>query len=98
MGFRPQGFPNMWSPPPPPLPTNSQPEGQGRPLPFPHTLDHERRSMPADLILHNAKIATNTVPSFVDAVAVTDRKITATGTNGEILQLRGPGTEVIDGK
>jgi len=54
--------------------------------------------MPADLILHNAKIATNTVPSFVDAVAVTDRKITATGTNGEILRLRGPGTEVIDGK
>jgi predicted amidohydrolase YtcJ len=54
--------------------------------------------MPADLILHNAKIATNTVPSFVEAVAVTDGKITATGTNEEILRLRGPGTEVIDGK
>ena len=54
--------------------------------------------MPADTILHNAKIATNTVPSFVDALAITDGKITATGTDEEILRLRGPGTEVIDGK
>ena len=54
--------------------------------------------MPADTILQNAKIATNTVPSFVDALAITDGKISATGTNGEILRLRGPGTEVIDGK
>ena len=54
--------------------------------------------MPADTILHNAKIATNTVPSFVDALAITDGKISATGTNQEILRLRGPGTEVIDGK
>ena len=54
--------------------------------------------MPADTILHNAKIATNTVPSFVEAVAITDGKITATGTDDEILRLRGPATEVIDGK
>ena len=54
--------------------------------------------MPADTILQNAKIATNTVPSFVDALAITDGKISATGTNQEILRLRGPGTEVIDGK
>ena len=54
--------------------------------------------MPADTILHNAKIATNTVPSFVEAVAITDGKITATGTDDEILRLRGPATEVFDGK
>jgi predicted amidohydrolase YtcJ len=53
--------------------------------------------MSAETILHNAKIATNTVPSFVQAVAITKGKITATGTNEEILRLRGPGTEVIDG-
>ena len=53
--------------------------------------------MSADTILHSAKIATNSVPSFVQAVAITEGKITATGTNEEILRLRGPGTEVIDG-
>ena len=31
--------------------------------------------MPADTILYNAKIATNGVPSFVEAVAITDGKI-----------------------
>jgi predicted amidohydrolase YtcJ len=54
--------------------------------------------MSADLILHNAKIATNSVPSFVEAIAITDGKITATGTDQEILRLRGAATEVIDGK
>jgi predicted amidohydrolase YtcJ len=54
--------------------------------------------MPPDTILHNAKIATNTVTSFVEALAVTDGKIAATGTNQEILRLRGPETRVIDGK
>jgi predicted amidohydrolase YtcJ len=54
--------------------------------------------MPADLILHNAKIATNSVPSFVEAIAITDGKVTATGTDQEILRLRGTATEVIDGK
>jgi predicted amidohydrolase YtcJ len=54
--------------------------------------------MPADTILHNAKIATNAAPSFVKALAVTDGKIAATGTEQEILRLRGPETRVIDGK
>ena len=31
--------------------------------------------MPADIILHNAKIATNSVPSFVEAIAIKDGKI-----------------------
>ena len=54
--------------------------------------------MSADTILHNAKIATNYVPSFVEAVAITGGKITATGTDEEILRLGGPATKVIDGK
>src|SRR6266404_4614719 len=52
--------------------------------------------MPADTILHNARIATNGVPSFVEALAVTDGKIIATGTDREIFGLRGPETRVID--
>lgn len=53
--------------------------------------------MPADLILYNAKIATNGSPSFVQAVAITTGKITALGTNEEIVRLRGPKTRLIDG-
>src|SRR5713226_1639362 len=49
-------------------------------------------------ILHNAKIATNGVPSFVEAIAMEGGKIVATGRNEEILRLRGPATQVIDGK
>ena len=52
--------------------------------------------MPADTILHNARIATNGVPSFVEALAVADGKIIATGTDREIFGLRGPETRVID--
>jgi predicted amidohydrolase YtcJ len=52
--------------------------------------------MPADTILHNAKIATNSLPSFVDALAITDGKITATGDARDIFRLRGPATKVID--
>src|ERR1700750_375027 len=55
-------------------------------------------SMSVDTILHNAKIATNGVPSFVEALAVSGGKITATGTDDEVLRLRGPETRVIDGK
>src|SRR2546429_490330 len=33
--------------------------------------------MSADTILHNARIATNRVPAFVDAIAITDGKINA---------------------
>jgi predicted amidohydrolase YtcJ len=54
--------------------------------------------MSADTILHNAKIATNGVPSFVEALAITDGKIAATGAEREIFRLRGTGTKMIDGK
>ncbi|MBI5570440.1 MAG: amidohydrolase [Desulfomonile tiedjei] len=52
--------------------------------------------MDADTIVHNGKIATNALPSFVEAIAITDGKISAAGTNIEILQQRGPATNVID--
>ena len=54
--------------------------------------------MSAEMIIHNAKIATNGVPSFVEAVAIGNGKIIATGKNDEILGQRGPETKVIDGK
>ena len=54
--------------------------------------------MSADTIIHSAKVATNAVPSFVEAVAITSGRIVATGTNDEILRLRGPETAIIDGK
>src|SRR6201988_2970315 len=54
--------------------------------------------MPADTILYNAKIATNGIPSFVEAVAITDGKITAIGRDREIFTLRGPNTRIIDAK
>src|SRR6201995_3317506 len=54
--------------------------------------------MAVDTILYNARIATNRVPAFVEAVAITAGIITATGTDEEILRLRGPMTTVIDGK
>ena len=54
--------------------------------------------MATDTILHNAKIATNSTPSFVEALAITDGKIIATGTEQDILRLRGPATKVIDAK
>ncbi len=53
--------------------------------------------MAVDTILHNARIATNRVPAFVEAIAITAGKISATGTDEEILPLRGPMTTVIDG-
>lgn len=52
--------------------------------------------MSVDTILHNAKIATNQVPSFVEAVAISGGKIAAAGKNEDILCLREPGTQVID--
>ena len=54
--------------------------------------------MSTEIILHNAKIATNGVPSFVEAIAISDGRVTATGGNEEILRLRGPSTRVIDGQ
>jgi predicted amidohydrolase YtcJ len=52
--------------------------------------------MSADVVLHNAKIATNEVPPFVEAVAIKDGKVLATGAAGEVLRQRGPTTLVID--
>ena len=52
--------------------------------------------MQPDSIVHNAKIATNGVPSFVEAVAIKDGKISAVGRSDEILPQRGPATNVID--
>jgi hypothetical protein len=45
-------------------------------------------SMSVETILHNANIATNATPTFVEAVAISDGKIIATGTDEEILRLR----------
>src|SRR5450432_1237429 len=52
--------------------------------------------MSADCILHNARIATNRVPSVLEAVAIEGGKISAAGTNAEILRQRGPATKMID--
>jgi predicted amidohydrolase YtcJ len=54
--------------------------------------------VPADLILHNAKIATNGVPSFVEAVAIEGEKILVTGASAEVFRHRGPSTLVIDAR
>src|SRR5260370_40145815 len=55
-------------------------------------------SVPADVILHNAKIATNGVPSFVEAVAIEGEKILVTGTSAEVFRHRGPSTLGIDAR
>jgi predicted amidohydrolase YtcJ len=54
--------------------------------------------MTADTILHNAKVATNAAPTFVEALAIANGKIASVGAEQEIFQLRGPNTRVIDGK
>ncbi len=54
--------------------------------------------MPAETILHNARIATNGTPSVAEALAIEGGKISATGSNDEILRLRGPATQVIDAR
>ena len=52
--------------------------------------------MSVTTILHNGKIATNGVPSFVESAAIEDGKISAVGRSDEILRQRGPATNVID--
>src|SRR2546427_6993106 len=52
--------------------------------------------MAADSIIHNAKIATNGVPAFVEALAIKDGKIAAAGPNDEVLRQRGAETTVIN--
>jgi predicted amidohydrolase YtcJ len=54
--------------------------------------------MSVDTIIHNAKIATNGVPSFVEAIAISGGKVSAVGKDQEILRLREPGTQVINGE
>jgi predicted amidohydrolase YtcJ len=49
--------------------------------------------MEPDSIVHNAKIATNGAPSFVESVAIKDGKISAVGSSDEILRQRGAGDE-----
>jgi predicted amidohydrolase YtcJ len=53
-------------------------------------------AMSVDAIVHNARIATNQVPSFVEAVAISAGKISAAGNDDEILRLRQTGTQVIN--
>ena len=53
--------------------------------------------MSVEIILHNARIATNGLPSIVEAIAISDGKVTAIGGDEEVLRLRGPATRVIDG-
>jgi len=50
-----------------------------------------------EIILYNARIATNGLPSIVEAIAISDGKVTAIGGDEEVLRLRGPATRVIDG-
>lgn len=52
--------------------------------------------MTPDLIIHNAKIATNHTPSFVEAIAIEGGRIRSTGTNEEVLRRRGPATTIIN--
>src|SRR5437667_721731 len=52
--------------------------------------------MSVDTILHNARIATNQVPSFVEAVAISAGKISAAGTDNEMFRLRWTRTQVIN--
>jgi predicted amidohydrolase YtcJ len=52
--------------------------------------------MPIDMLLHNARVATNSVPSLVEAVAIEAGKIVAAGSDADILRLRAPGTTVLD--
>lgn len=47
-------------------------------------------------IYHNGRIATNAKPYFVEAMAVTDGRITATGTSNDLLSKRTDTTEVIN--
>src|ERR1700678_1795264 len=53
--------------------------------------------MAVDTILYNSKIATNRVPAFVEAVAITAGTISATGSDAEVMAHRGTGTQIIDG-
>jgi predicted amidohydrolase YtcJ len=66
-----------------PLPASAQPKPDARPVP--------------DTILVNGRIATvDDQFRFVQALAVSGRRITATGTSADIRRMAGPSTRVID--
>jgi predicted amidohydrolase YtcJ len=52
--------------------------------------------MAKTLIYSNGRIATNSTPYFVEAIAVSDGKITSTGSSVELLRKHVDATEVID--
>ncbi len=52
--------------------------------------------MPAQKIFHNGKIATNSTPSFVEAMAIEDGKISAIGDRAQVFNLRTAATELVD--
>src|SRR5713226_9546175 len=85
-----------------PLPLQLTSETRRAEPPPPFSIHLERleteTAVSAELILHNAKIATNGVPSFVEALTVSGGRIAAAGTEEEILRLRGPQTRVIHGR
>ena len=55
------------------------------------------KSLQPSIILHNGKIWTaENVATFVEALAVTGNKISATGTSIQILKLKGDSTRIID--
>src|SRR5437867_866938 len=58
----------------------------------------EEAQMPADIIIHNAKIATNAAAPFVDAIGITNGEVSASGINDEVLRQRGPATQVGDAR
>ncbi len=47
-------------------------------------------------IFHNGKIATNSKPHFVEAIAIEDGKIASIGRSSEILRLKTPDTTIVD--
>src|SRR3954452_22905131 len=55
------------------------------------------RAQPADTVLLNGRIVTlDTASSMVEAIAVRDGKIAATGTSEQVRSLAGPQTRLID--
>src|SRR5262245_200597 len=54
--------------------------------------------MAADIILHNAKVSTNAIPSFAEAVAIEGGRILEAGTSRNVLRHRESSTKTIDVK
>src|SRR4051812_30534309 len=57
----------------------------------------KREQTQADLILHHGRVVTvDQSFSIKQAIAVKNGKILGTGSDAEILKMKGPGTEVVD--